>query len=380
MRIEFDIAGRADDAAIRGLLAANPMPGAVTVAFEREPDYFLGHGVMGERCVTVKAVDSENGRLAGITCVAASNRFINGEVTPVGYIGQLRIDHAYRGLLIPLRAMRFIRQLVRAGWPDLWFNALSDENREAMVIFAERPRRSFPELQPVAPIQTLGIVTRPQRRARGSSGVVIRRGDEVGLDSIVQFLRCQGQRREFFPVYTAEDFALQPVKSRGSRTPGFRLSDFVVALSQDRLGDGRIVGVCGVWDQSSFKQTIVHGYRGMLRPFRGVINAAGPLFGLSRLPGVGEPIESAYVSFLAVEDDDAGAFGVLLDGAVGVAHSLGKSYLLAGFSEGDPLLSVARRYRHILYSSTMYAYTFGGVLAPDAFDRSKIPYLEIAAL
>ena len=67
--------------------------------------------------------------------------------------------------------------------------------------------------------------------------------------------------------------------------------------------------------------------------------------------------------------------------AVGRAHDMGTDYLLAGFSTRDPLLSVAHGFRHLLYHSTMYAFTFGPDRLPaDAFDRGKVPCLEIAAL
>ena len=115
MRFEFGVAKPEDDAAIRDLLARNPMPGTVTVAFEREPAYFLGHGVMGDRCTTLKAVESATGTLTGIMCVAAADRFVSGNVRPVGYVGQIRIAEQYRGYLMPMRAAAYIRSYVSTG-------------------------------------------------------------------------------------------------------------------------------------------------------------------------------------------------------------------------------------------------------------------------
>ena len=43
----FAVATRDDDAAIRRLLRENPMRGAVSVGFEREPDYFRGGEIAG---------------------------------------------------------------------------------------------------------------------------------------------------------------------------------------------------------------------------------------------------------------------------------------------------------------------------------------------
>ncbi len=372
MKFEFAIAEQSDDAAIRSLLARNPMPGTVTVAFEREPDYFLGQGVMGDRCVTVKAVDCGSRELAGVICFASAQRYVGGSVTSVGYVGQLRIDLRYRGYLIPMRAIAFVRNLVTTGWPEIWFTALADENPEAAAIFAERPRPSFPPLELVSRFHTLGITVRSQPR-RGQRGIGIRRGDDVGLAPIVKFLRLHGRKREFFPVYEEQDF------SESDRTPGFAVRDFLVAVDGNE-----IAGVCGVWDQSSFKQTIVHGYRGWLGKVRPVLNAVAPLVGMGALPPIGDRIESASLSFLAVRDDDLDVFRWLLRAAIGLSHAMGKKYLLAGFSERDPLLRVARRFRHVLYRSSMYAYSFGEARAADAvadaFVRNKVPYMEIGAL
>ena len=44
----FAIAGPEDEPEIRRLVGATPMPGPITLRFEREPDYFLGCTVMGD--------------------------------------------------------------------------------------------------------------------------------------------------------------------------------------------------------------------------------------------------------------------------------------------------------------------------------------------
>lgn len=372
MKFDFGIAGPGDDPAIRRLLAENPMPGTVKVAFEREPNYFLGHGVMGDRCITLKATERNTGKLAGIICLAATDRYVGGEVKPVGYIGQARIDHRFQGIMLPLRASAFIREQAKESWPNLWFGAIVDENPTARALFIDRRRKSFPLLEMVSPIQTLAFLPK-SRFAKSpddrSGSISIVRGNQAGWDSIVEFLNSQGSGREFFPHLKVEHF------SDGLRTPGLESRDFLVTLI-----DGEIAGVCGIWDQSGFKQTVVHEYGGWLGRVRPVVNAAGPLIGMKRFPDVGGPITSAYLSFLAVRDDNPAVFRRLLSAAIGDVYSRNKNYLMAGFSIRDPLLAVARGYRHIVYRSTMYAFRFNGAIPDDAFDRAKVPYLEGATL
>jgi hypothetical protein len=385
LKFDLAIAGAEDDGPIRRLLSENPMPGAVTVAFEREPDFFRGQQIMGDRCQTFKAVERASGRLAGIVSVASSKRWINGEVRSVGYVGGVRIAKEFQGKMLPLRAFPFIRERAGQGWPGLWFGAIVHGNPTARALFVDLPRTSFPRPEEVSQIHTLAILTRKQeqgRRAanhgptveqsytpRSSGRVGIVRGTQASRESIVSFLNETGRRREFFPVVSRNHFAEE------SRPPYPAPGDFLAALI-----DGEIAGVCAVWDQSDFKQTVVHGYSGWLARAKPLINASGPIAGMKRLPEIGDEISSAYLSFLAVQNDDPVVFRELLKAAVADAYSRGKDYLMTGFSIRDPLLKIAKKCRHILYRSTMYAFSFDGPLTEDAFDRRKIPYLEGATL
>ncbi len=47
MEFSFELARPADDLALRKLLAETPMPGRITVSFERQPNYFMGCSIMG---------------------------------------------------------------------------------------------------------------------------------------------------------------------------------------------------------------------------------------------------------------------------------------------------------------------------------------------
>lgn len=346
------------------------MPGLVSVAFEREPDYFLGHGIMGEKCVTMKAVERKSGKLAGLMCLASADRYINGKIQKVGYAGQVRIDRDFQGTMLPLRAFPYIRSLVKEGWPDLWFGAIVDDNPTAEALFVGLPRTSFPVAEVVSPIHTLALLTRKRFvGSKGTESISVERGNQFGREAIVAFLNDQGARREFTPQLKIEDLAGE------DRTPGLKPDDFLVAVI-----DGRIAGICGIWDQSGFKQTVVHGYRGWLAGTRPIINSVGRLIGMKKLPGIGDPIASASLSFLAVADDSPAVFRILLTAALGETYSRGKDYLMAGFSQRDPLLKSAGKFRHILYRSTMYAFRFDGAVDENSYDRNKVPYWDGATV
>jgi hypothetical protein len=292
----------------------------------------------------------------------------------VRYLGQIRVDSRYDGYLLPMRSIGYLRSIAM-DWPDLWFCAIVDDNPVARTIFADRSRPSFPKLTPVSDIHTHGLFTRPARKRRSYGALKVHRADELGLGRVVDFLREVGPVRQFFPHYDAGDFV--PGREPGSphRLPGLAASDILVVTR-----GGTIVGVGGVWDQSSVKQTVVRGYKGWLRTLRPVVNATSRVTGMKRLPAIGEKLPSAYLSMLGIRGDDGTVLRTLLEAALDLAYRKGMDYLLVGTSERDPLRLVVRSYRHILYRSTMYTFSFQHDRAEALFDRSIVPHLEIAAL
>ena len=64
--ITFDLATHADEAALRRILRASPMPGSISVTFEREPDYFRASTIEGTFHQTIVARDSATGEIIGM--------------------------------------------------------------------------------------------------------------------------------------------------------------------------------------------------------------------------------------------------------------------------------------------------------------------------
>lgn len=110
-RFEFDLATRADDAELRAILAATPMPGRISVSFRREPSFFAAAGVEGPFHQVVVCRDRQQNRIAGFGCRSVRQRYVNGRPTPVGYLSGLRALPEYRGLGLVARGYRYFREL-----------------------------------------------------------------------------------------------------------------------------------------------------------------------------------------------------------------------------------------------------------------------------
>jgi len=376
VNLQIELAKPEDDAAIRRLLATNAVPGRVTVTYEREPNYFAGSATMGQTCQSIVARAGDG--IVGVACRATRPMFVNGRDVRLGYLGQLRVDARFRGRWLVSRGFRFLKRLHDDDPVPAYLLSLIEENREAMGVLIERRRPGFPIFHNVGRLFTLALALgQPSRtKVERSAHCEIEPAGRDELPAIVAFLRRRGEARQFYPAYSEDDF-------RGQATLGFRPEDFFVARRK-----GTLAGVIGLWNQSSFKQTVARGYAGWLRWARPAYNLAAHLSARPELPSPGEKILSAYASFVCVDGEDADVFRALLRRVCDAASERGYSYLMAGFDERDPLLKIARAHPHVAYRSRVFiaGWPNGFENQPYQFERfheqldNRIPYFEIATL
>ncbi|MFH2112915.1 MAG: GNAT family N-acetyltransferase, partial [Spirochaetota bacterium] len=269
MRFLFRLATGRDDAQLRNLMTTTPVPGSVTVAFEREPDFFAACPTMGE-CLVILAIEEASQRLAAAICLAKQDRWWDSEPRPVGYVGGLRVHPDFRGAGILTKAMPFIREAA-ANWGDIpWFTVIPAGNRSSEGLFVRNIRSSFPKLNRLCELFTLGLATGRHKRDSPLSGpasdnlapenqpatadlptiaIPIPGKPSVRLHQansaeVADFMA--GHKQELRPCWTERDFG------SGSGLGQLRF------LGASR--DGRLVGTAAVWDQEAFKQSVVKAY------------------------------------------------------------------------------------------------------------------------
>ncbi|HEY2115841.1 MAG TPA: GNAT family N-acetyltransferase [Candidatus Angelobacter sp.] len=340
MRVSVNLAGPADDAAIRLLMRRQPMPGRVTVTFEREPNFSLGCAVTGEDC-RILVARSEDNEIVGVACASVRNVFVNGREQRLGYLGQLRVDERFRGRWLVSRGFSLLRQLHHDTGVPAYLTAIVGGNDEARAVLVEKRRKSFPEFHPVADYCTLAIDLGRPRSAMPCAATICSAaaGD---LADIARFLCSCGSKRQFFPVW--DESTLHQLSAYG-----LTAQDLIVA----RRG-GQIVGIVGLWDQSAYKQTVIQAYSGWLRAVAPLWNSAASLLRRNSLPRPGEAVRSAYAALVCVAGNNTAVFASLLREVYRRARSRGFSYLMLGLDALDPFLSLARSYPHIPYTSRLY--------------------------
>jgi hypothetical protein len=366
--LRFDLAQPSDDADLRGLLREIPMEGRIRITLEREPDSFLAATIEGDTHQVIAARDLASGRLVGMGSRSVSTAWVNGRHTRLGYLSQLRAHPSARGRPAHIKAgYAKLRELHRDGATPFYVTTIIEDNVRARRIL-EAGIKGLPTYRPLGCLVTLILPVTRKRRA--APGFDVERCASGNLDEIVGCLQRYSERYQFTPHWSGDDL-VSP-----ERTRDLRLEDFYGLRSESRL-----VGCLARWDQRAFKQSVVAGYDralGLLRPW---INLVSPLLRTSRLPAPGEQLRSAFVSHLAVDEDDPEVFLGLLTRAYNDAVDDGFDYLMLGLTKRHPFLPVVRKsFRCREYVSVIYVVHWeDGSAAADAID-DRIPHLEVAVL
>lgn len=355
--VVFDLARPADDAELRGVLRDTPMRGRMDVAFLREPSYFRAGSIAGTFVQTIIA-RTRGGVIAGAGTRATRPAFLNGEEVEAGCLGDLRLRAEFRRSTILARGYRFLRGLHEDGRTRVYSTVIVEGNRLALETIAAN-RADLPRYTYLGRVLTPMIHLPLRGRRSREAADRIERGSPALLPRIVE--RLNENRLQFAPAYRVEDF------SEGKRFPGFRVEDFRVLWR-----GGRMEAVIGIWDQRSFKRTVVLGYHGVLRALRPLSRLLGP----HALPAPGKAIDFIYLAFAA--GDGVPAFRALLERACvdALKEDAGIRYATLGLHERDPRLPVLLEHRHTPFAGRLFAVTFDG---PPRLD-GRVPYVEAALL
>jgi hypothetical protein len=109
-----------------------------------------------------------------------------------------------------------------------------------------------------------------------------------------------------------------------------------------------------LWEQSTFKQTVIRDYRPGLRRLLPLANVWAAVTGGIRLPKVGQRIRHAYVSHLIADSSGSDLIG-LLEMLRSVAGGAGLDLLTLALAVDDCRLALVRRnFRGREYRSRIY--------------------------
>ncbi|MCC6930451.1 MAG: hypothetical protein IT359_15805 [Gemmatimonadaceae bacterium] len=376
---------RDDDAAIRALLRASVIPGAVRVAFTREPDYFAGDALAGGEDHAVVA--RHGGRLVGLGRCSVYPLFRNGAPARVAYLGELRLAP---GTANGVRLLRdgYAALAESVGEVEACFTSITNDNVRARSVLERGGRLGLPAYAPiaslvtlVAPVAPVALVApaaplapaagfamaAPVRSAHPphhvAAGGADRRADVA--DGLAFLARHAPDRQ----------LALQWDDDRLARLArhGFTGDDLVIV----RRG-GAVVAAGGIWDQRPFRQVVVDGYAAALQLARPAVNLWCRLTRRPALPPPGSVL--AQGALLGATVSAPGDWRVLWPALQACARARGIAWLTVARDARDPELPVLRALtRAREYHTTLYDVALGRRSPAAAWD-SRLVRPEVGLL
>jgi hypothetical protein len=295
---------------------------------------------------------------------------VNGAPCRLGYLSQLRLEGSHRGRRRLLAAgYALARGLRRPDETAFDITTIIADNRAARRLL-ERGLPEMPSYLELERFLTLILPSTPPRQRPRPTGFRIERARAADLPAVAACLERNRRRYQFAARFTVEDLR-SPERSRGLRPEDFQLA----------VAGTELIGCLALWDQTSFKQVVVHGYSRRLMLLRPWINLVAPLIGVPRLPAADRGLPHGCVSHVAVDGDRADVFLALLAGALEDAGARNHACVLVGLAARHPWAAeVERSYGGRRYSSVIYAvHDEAGAEEVHRLD-GRLPHLEVALL
>ncbi len=334
-RIEIIAYSPAYDAQLRALCEL-PVSGNISLALEREPNYYTGSAIQCHQPEVYLCLRTADESVVGVFNIGFRKVYYRGEEVDIRYLCDLRIHPEIQGSALLFRMVRFVRQLnlTPGGLPAQTIVFGDNHHMLSMIERLEDSpyRNQLPSYHSAGRYISHLIGFQSARRAGDTCE--IRRATDADIPQMQEFIDVESKKINYFPVYHLGDLGRAYYR-------GLRIRDYFLAFRGDTL-----VGVCGVWDQSAFKQTRIVGYStlySILKPFYHVF---AKLSGGRTLPPSGSVLKYLNLHTILISHRDSAIFQSLVSTILEAHKDDGYDYLLCGLDAGDPLTAVMPVFRH----------------------------------
>ncbi len=365
-KFTIDLAKKEDNPGLQKVLANTPMDGRIQIIFQRQPDFLQANLIGNKLSQTIVARNSEN-EIVGLGTRSVRTVYVNGQISDVGYLSDLRLWGNYRKSTLVARGYNYLKNLHNDQKVSIYLTTVAEENKAAIKMLTSK-KAGLPEYRYFGAYNSFAINLAYKKKTISQKSIKIVRGSQKYINDIINCLNRNGAQKQFYPYYSSEDF-------NGLKLLGFRIEDFFIAVK-----DGEVVGVLGKWDLRCARQIIVAGYNGSMKVIKPIYNICAKIFRFPSLPGDGEEVRSFFISFIAVDDNDVDIFKMLLREAYNSYLNSEYSHFVVGLDSRDPLMEAIKDYSSIKYKTNLYIVGWKDVEGYLKTLDGRMPYLEVATL
>jgi ribosomal protein S18 acetylase RimI-like enzyme len=361
--LELRLATPEDNAALLDLARACPMQADVSLAIERDPDFFALSQARGEARTYVA---ESRGRVVACGGVARRPAHVLGVPAEMGYLSDFKVLPAFRGRGVARRIMDAIVADEQEAPPAPYVASVAAGNaaidRTVLRIGADR---SVVRVGTFTSYQLL-----PWFRRRVAARFDIGPAEDRDETELVELLEGFHRPRSFAPV-----FRNGGLRRLLERSPGMALADYRIARHR-----GRVVAAAAMWDASLVKHTRICGLTRGLRWLSRLVRAAGAVAPLPPLPAEGELLSSVYIRHAACAPGAADALSAVVRSIVCEAVARRLHFALFTCAAGDPVAGCLRGLPRTAYHYALVAGTNASSWAPRLGALAEAPLFDGAAV
>lgn len=366
----------ADDQALRALIAVPMTTKGVQISFQREPSYFKASDILYRHKLHVVIEDTEHQK--NVACYSNGHRpcYVDKAIQNVRYASDLRVDPNYRGKSLVKVLGRHVKQILHE--PDFSQMIIFNDNYAARAAI-QTGKSGIPDYYDEGLIETLTLTHLGNKRTikaflnhRTETEMSEMKSCQARPEHITamnRFIAEMSQHYNFIPAYNfAELHAGHPYFS------GLQLSDFQLYFQ-----DGKLVGMFGLWDQHTIKQTKILHYSSAIGLIRPIYNVLTKVTKGMPLPKLGDSVRYHVLHSLLCHPQQLALHHSMLEDAQKISKQRGVGVVSFTLSHQDPRFQLNQFYKGERLTGMHGFISFQGDPRPK-FNKHLIPYLEVGRI
>lgn len=366
----------ADDQALRALIAVPMTTKGVQISFQREPSYFKASDILYRHKLHVVIEDTEHQK--NVACYSNGHRpcYVDKAVQNVRYASDLRVDPNYRGKSLVKVLGAHVKQTLHE--PDFSQMIIFNDNYAARAAI-QTGKSGIPDYYDEGLIETLTLTHLGNKRTikaflnhrteteRGEIKTCQARPEHI--TAMNRFIAEMSQHYNFIPAYNfAELHAGHPYFS------GLQLSDFQLYFQ-----NGKLVGMFGLWDQHTIKQTKILHYSPAIGLVRPIYNVLTKVTKGMPLPKLGDSVRYHVLHSLLCHPQQLALHHSMLEDAQKISKQRGVGVVSFTLSHQDPRFQLNQFYKGERLTGMHGFISFQGD-PRSKFNKHLIPYLEVGRI
>lgn len=319
----------------------------LSVLFDRSPNFFDHTYICTPEPYVVVAQEKESNRIVAAGSVGYRAVFLNGHVEKTRYLSDLKVHPDYQNGTLAARI--FKAGLKESTEQDIAQTVILKDNKKSVEVTTSN-RATLPNYFPYDVICSYFL---PTFAISFNNQYSVRHATESDIEEMQLLYDSEASLKQFSPYY---DFSKLTKTPEDPYYKGIHLRDYLLMFDRDK----KLVAMCGLWDQSSFRKFKIVGLPTLLNKLMTFRKNASRNAEHTQKPTNSFTLKFLYVHSLAIKNNDGNLLKILLQKSRNHARRLGFKFISIGLSKSDPARSGIEGQTSIMVESLHYLVTKDG--------------------